>query len=155
MIRFDNVGLRYGSGPEILRDVSFYVLPGSFHFLTGPSGAGKTTIVDLLLRLYDPDNGEIRVDGINLKEYMLSSWLDRVGFVSQDTFVFHESVKNNIAFGMDRYSDEEIIEAAKAANLHLGWAAVKVPPRNPGEEARVQIVKMPLVTDKDLEPFKK
>ena len=68
MIRFDNVGLRYGSGPEILRDVTFHVLPGSFHFLTGPSGAGKTTLLRLLFMSLRPTRGLIFVFGENVSD---------------------------------------------------------------------------------------
>jgi ABC-type multidrug transport system fused ATPase/permease subunit len=73
---------------------------------------------DVFLRLFDPDKGEIKIDGVNLKEYKLSSWLSRIGLVSQDTFVFHDSVRNNITLGADGYSEEQIIQAAKSANAH-------------------------------------
>jgi ABC-type multidrug transport system fused ATPase/permease subunit len=68
--------------------------------------------------LFDADKGQIKIDGIDLKEYKLSSWLNRVGFVSQDTFVLHDTVKNNITFGSDGYSDKEVTQAAKSANAH-------------------------------------
>ena len=65
-----------------------------------------------------PDQGQISIDGVNLKEYKLSSWLSRIGLVSQDTFVFHDSIRNNITFGVDGYSEEQITQAAKSANAH-------------------------------------
>ena len=71
-----------------------------------------------MLRLFDADNGTISVDGVNLKEYKLSSWLGRIGFVSQDTFILHDTVRNNITFGSDGYSQEDIIKVAKSANVH-------------------------------------
>ncbi|GAG11435.1 unnamed protein product, partial [marine sediment metagenome] len=72
----------------------------------------------LLLRLFDPTKGEILIDGVDLREYRLSSWLNKVGYVSQDTFILNDTVKNNIAFGSDRYSHEEIVRAAKFADAH-------------------------------------
>jgi len=117
-IQFDHVAFTHKGRPRTVKDVSMTLEKGKTTAIVGASGAGKTTIVDLLLRLFDPDRGEIRIDGANLKEYKLSSWLSRIGFVSQETFVFHDTVKNNITFGLDRYSDEEIIQAAKYANAH-------------------------------------
>ncbi|HET9573363.1 MAG TPA: ATP-binding cassette domain-containing protein, partial [Methyloceanibacter sp.] len=87
MIRFDNVGLRYGSGPEILRDVTFHVLPGSFHFLTGPSGAGKTTLLRLLFMSLRPTRGLVFVLGENIAELSPAGRAElrrRIGIVFQD-----------------------------------------------------------------------
>jgi len=117
-IQFDHVFFSHKGRSKTIRDISITFEKSKTTAIVGPSGGGKTTIADLLLRLYDPDKGEIKIDGFNLKEYALSSWLSRIGFVSQDTFVFHDTVKNNIAFSPDKYSDEEIIEAAQAANAH-------------------------------------
>ena len=117
-IQLDDVSFSHKGRSKTIEDVSITFEKGKTTAIAGPSGAGKTTIVDLLLRLFDPDKGEIKIDGVNLKEYKLSSWLSRIGFVSQDTFIFHDSVRNNITFGPDRYADEEIIQAAKSANAH-------------------------------------
>ncbi len=101
MIRFDNVGLRYGSGPEILRDVAFHVLPGSFHFLTGPSGAGKTTLLRLLFMSLKPSRGLIFVFGENVVELSAaarSSLRRRIGIVFQDfRLLDHLTTWENVA----------------------------------------------------------
>jgi len=85
--------------------------------LVGPSGSGKSTIVNLLLRLYDADKGGLYIDDINIKEYDIFSFLKKIGFVSQDTFIFNSSIRDNIAFG-EQYTDQEVLEAAKSANAH-------------------------------------
>ena len=101
MIRFDNVGLRYGSGPEILRDVTFHVLPGSFHFLTGPSGAGKTTLLRLLFMSLRPSRGLIFVFGenvTNLSASGRSALRRRIGIVFQDfRLLDHLTTWENVA----------------------------------------------------------
>ncbi len=117
-IQLDNVSFTHKGRSKTIKDVSITLEKGKTTALIGPSGGGKTTIVDLLLRLFDADKGQIKIDGIDLKEYKLSSWLNRVGFVSQDTFVLHDTVKNNITFGSDGYSDKEVTQAAKSANAH-------------------------------------
>ncbi len=101
MIRFDNVGLRYGSGPEILRDVTFHVLPGSFHFLTGPSGAGKTSLLRLLFMSLRPSRGLIFVFGENVSEISTNSrsaLRRRIGIVFQDfRLLDHLTTWENVA----------------------------------------------------------
>ncbi|HEX9751965.1 MAG TPA: cell division ATP-binding protein FtsE [Methyloceanibacter sp.] len=101
MIRFDNVGLRYGSGPEILRDVTFHVLPGSFHFLTGPSGAGKTTLLRLLFMSLRPSRGLIFVFNENVAELSASgrsALRRRIGIVFQDfRLLDHLTTWENVA----------------------------------------------------------
>ena len=101
MIRFDNVGLRYGSGPEILRDVTLHVLPGSFHFLTGPSGAGKTTLLRLLFMSLKPSRGLIFVFGENVAELSASgrsALRRRIGIVFQDfRLLDHLTTWENVA----------------------------------------------------------
>ena len=101
MIRFDNVGLRYGSGPEILRDVTFHVQPGSFHFLTGPSGAGKTSLLRLLFMSLRPSRGLIFVFGENVSEISTngrSALRRRIGIVFQDfRLLDHLTTWENVA----------------------------------------------------------
>ena len=117
-IRLDSISFVHKGRSKTIEDVSITFEKGKTTAIVGASGSGKTTIVDLLVRLFDPDTGEIKIDGMNLKEYELSSWLSKIGFVSQDTFIFHDTIKNNIVFGADRYSEEEIIGAAKSAIAH-------------------------------------
>jgi cell division transport system ATP-binding protein len=101
VIRFDNVGLRYGSGPEILRDITFHVLPGSFHFLTGPSGAGKTSLLRLLFMSLRPTRGLIFVFGENVSEISTngrSALRRRIGIVFQDfRLLDHLTTWENVA----------------------------------------------------------
>ncbi|HEY8264001.1 MAG TPA: cell division ATP-binding protein FtsE [Methyloceanibacter sp.] len=101
MIRFENVGLRYGTGPEILRDVTFHILPGSFHFLTGPSGAGKTSLLRLLFMSIRPSRGLIFVFGENLSELTQGGRAElrrRIGIVFQDfRLLDHLTTWENVA----------------------------------------------------------
>ena len=85
--------------------------------LVGHSGSGKSTIISLLLRYYDVSDGRILFNGTDIREYDIETILARVGYVSQDTFIFNASIRENIAFGSD-YSDEQIITAAQRANIH-------------------------------------
>ena len=119
-IRFKCVAFSYDQNDKrILRDVNFYFPKGKTTALVGKSGSGKSTIVNLLLRFYDPQEGEILIDDCPLKNYRLGSFRQRVGIVSQDTFVFNDTVKNNIAFGAhDTPAEEKIVEAAKKAGAH-------------------------------------
>lgn len=119
-VRFVDVTFRYPGKPEppALRDVVLAIQAGKVTGLVGPSGAGKSTVVDLLVRLYEPTEGRITVDGVDLREYSLESWRRAIGFVSQDTFVFNASIRENIAFGMPDATDEQIIEAARQADAH-------------------------------------
>lgn len=117
-IRFEHVYFTHKERSPTVQDVSITLEKGKITAIVGPSGAGKTTIVDLILRLFDPDKGEIKIDGVNLKEYRISSWLSKIGLVSQDAFIFHDSVKNNITLGIKGYSKEQIVEAAESAKSH-------------------------------------
>lgn len=117
-IVFDGVSFRYQSGGEVLRDVRFTVRPGEKVALVGPSGVGKTTIAMLLARFYDPTEGRILLDGMDLREIRLRSLRQHIGLVLQDTFVMEGTVRDNIALGKPDASDDEIVEAAKLANAH-------------------------------------
>ena len=116
-IEFDNVTFAYKGRKKVLEDVSVTFGKGKTTAIVGRSGSGKTTIVNLLLRLYDVDQGEVRIDGVNIKQVKSVSWLDKIGFVSQDTFIFNDTIRNNITFG-SKYPDEEVIRVAKYADAH-------------------------------------
>ena len=117
-IAYEDVQFAYDE-ETVLDGVSFDVRRGEVVAIVGPSGAGKSTIVDLLPRFYDPQGGRITVDGIDIREARLSSLRGLFGYVSQETVIFHETVRANIAYGMlDRFSGEEIEAAARAANAH-------------------------------------
>src|SRR5690606_17156716 len=102
----------------LIDGISLHVRQGEQVALVGPSGAGKTTLMALLCRFYDPDAGAIRVDGNDLRELTQASLRRQIGVVLQDALLFNESVRNNIAYGRPEASLEEIVEVAKAAHAH-------------------------------------
>jgi len=100
-----------------LRNISFDIKPGEFVAVVGHSGAGKSTIASLLMRLYDVTEGQILIDGIDIRDLTLTSITDIFGIVSQETLMFNDTIKENICIN-NKYSDEEIINACKIANIH-------------------------------------
>ena len=116
-ISFDNVTFAYKGRGKILQEVSIDFEKGRTTAIVGRSGSGKTTVINLALRLFDVNQGEIKIDGVNIKEYRLASWLDKIGYVSQDTFIFNDTIRNNITFGLS-YSGEEVIKASTNADAH-------------------------------------
>ncbi len=118
-IRFENVSFHYDDAEElVLDDLNFSVEKGKIIAFVGPSGGGKSTLVDLIPRFYDPTKGKILIDDIDIKEYEIKSLRTMMGIVTQETILFNESIKNNIAYGLDDYPFEKIIEASKTANAH-------------------------------------
>ncbi|BAY87502.1 ABC transporter-related protein [Calothrix parasitica NIES-267] len=118
-IHFNSISFNYPNHDKlILQDVDLYLPRGTTLALVGGSGAGKSTVADLLPRFYDPTSGKITVDDTDLREFNLPSLRKAMGIVSQDTFLFNDSVKNNIAYGKPEASDEEVISAAKRANAY-------------------------------------
>lgn len=116
---FKNVSYHYDDAEElVVSDVSFEVKKGQIIALVGSSGAGKTTLVDLIPRFYDPMNGEILLDGINIKDISIESLRKLMGIVTQETVLFNESIINNIAYGLDDYPQRDIVRAARAANAN-------------------------------------
>ena len=116
-IRLEGVSFSYRPGEPVLDDVDLRVPVGTVVALVGPSGAGKTTLVDLIGRFYDPKAGRITVDGTDIKEFQLRSLRSSLGIVSQETVLFHDTVRSNIAYGVAA-SAEEIERAARAAHAH-------------------------------------
>lgn len=115
---FDQVHFTYpDSGIKALDDVSFEVLPGQSIAIVGTTGSGKTTIANLICRLYDVESGSLSVDGSEVEDYNLSSLRSQIGYVPQDVFLFSDTIENNIAFGHSSISKEEIVAAAKDADL--------------------------------------
>lgn len=117
-VLFENVDFEYEPGLPVLNNVSFEIKPGQTLALVGPTGAGKSTIVSLIPRFYDPTRGQVLIDGIDVCEMRLASVRRNVSMVLQDTFLFAGTVKENLRFGNEGASDEEIVVAAKAANAH-------------------------------------
>ncbi|WP_031496964.1 ABC transporter ATP-binding protein [Bryobacter aggregatus] len=115
-IRFENVSFSYEPGSPILKSLSFTIQPGQSAAFVGPTGAGKSTILSLIPRFYDPVSGVIKIDGVDLREYTQKSLRDQMSFVLQDNLLFHAPVWNNIAYGRPEASREEVICAAKEAN---------------------------------------
>jgi ATP-binding cassette subfamily B protein/subfamily B ATP-binding cassette protein MsbA len=118
-IQFENVTLQYlADQAPALQNVDFVMPKGSVTALVGGSGAGKSSIADLLTGLYDPTEGRITIDGVDLQAYSLASWRAHLGVVSQDTFIFNQPILDNIRYGKPEAMEVEVIEAAKAAHAH-------------------------------------
>ncbi len=117
-VRLDGVRFGYRDGPDVLRDIHIHVPAGETHAVVGATGAGKSTLVRLLLRFHDPREGTVRLDGHDVRSLTYRSLRSAMGYVSQDVFLFHGSVRDNIAYGRPGATDEEIEEAARQAEAH-------------------------------------
>ncbi|HXV61253.1 MAG TPA: ABC transporter ATP-binding protein [Vicinamibacteria bacterium] len=117
-VRFEDVGFAYGPGPQVLRRMSFAIEPGQRVALVGPSGIGKSTVVNLLLRFYDPTFGRVLIDGRDIREFRVGSLRSQISVVLQDSILFAASLGDNIAYGAPGCSREEIEAAARLANVH-------------------------------------
>lgn len=117
-VEFKNVTFGYEKHIPVLHNVSFKIKPGETIALVGPTGAGKTTITSLVSRFYDTNKGEVLIDGKNVKDVNLNSLRSQMGIMLQDTFLFSDTIKENIRYGKLDATEEEIIEAAKAVNAH-------------------------------------
>jgi subfamily B ATP-binding cassette protein MsbA len=116
-LRFEGVSFAYGDRP-VLRDLDLCVAAGEIHALVGPSGAGKTTLVSLIPRFYDPVAGRVSLDGVDLREASLRSLRNQVALVTQETILFNDSVRDNIAYGRSEVSQELVEVAARDAYAH-------------------------------------
>jgi subfamily B ATP-binding cassette protein MsbA len=117
-VAFEDVSFHYGTGEQVLREVSFEMQPGEVVALVGPSGAGKTSIANLIPRFYDPISGRVTVDGRDVREVNLASLRGQIAVVLQDTFLFNGTVRDNVIYGQPDASEDEMIAAAKAAYAH-------------------------------------
>ncbi|HUK60123.1 MAG TPA: ABC transporter ATP-binding protein/permease [Stellaceae bacterium] len=151
-IVFDHVSFAYDHRRTILHDLSFRVAPGHTVAIVGPSGAGKSTIARLLFRFYDVDRGAIRIDGQDLRDVSQDSLRRAIGVVPQDTVLFNDSIRYNIAYGRPGAPEDEIVEAARRARIHDFVAALPDGYRSPvgerglklsgGEKQRVAIARV-------------
>jgi ATP-binding cassette subfamily B multidrug efflux pump len=114
-VQFDDVSFRYKDDVPLIDNLSLDVAPGRMIAIVGPTGAGKTTLVNLLMRFYDVDRGAIRVDGVDIRELKRGALRRMFGMVLQDTWLFSGTIRENIAYGREQVSDEAIVNAAKAA----------------------------------------
>jgi ATP-binding cassette subfamily B protein len=116
-IAFEDVSFAYGDRPA-LRDVSFHIAPGQTAALVGPSGAGKTTITQLVPRFYIPQSGRVTIDGHDICDLDLTSLRNAIGIVTQETYLFHDTIGANLRYGRMDATEDDLIEASKAANIH-------------------------------------
>ena len=117
-ITYENVNFSYIPGEPVLEDISFEVKRGEVIALVGSSGAGKSTLFDLLPRFYDPVKGKITIDGVDIRDMQLASLRGLLGIVTQETYLFNDTITHNIAYGLNGIPQDEIIAAARAANAH-------------------------------------
>ncbi|MCJ7752148.1 MAG: ATP-binding cassette domain-containing protein, partial [Armatimonadetes bacterium] len=117
-IGFRDVAFEYPGGEEVLRGVSLEVEPGEIIALVGPSGAGKTSLANLIMRFYDPTEGRVEIDGRDVRGVTLHSLRSQIGLVPQETILFGGTIGENILYGRDGASEEAVVAAARAANAH-------------------------------------
>ncbi|SEG37316.1 ATP-binding cassette, subfamily B [Bryocella elongata] len=124
-ITFNHLDFAYPTGPEVLHDITLTIPAGSSLAITGPTGSGKTTLVSLIPRLSEAAPGMVRIDGRPIREYPLEVLRHAIGFVPQETFLFSETVRENVAFGVEGASEESILAATQAA--HIGTEILEFP----------------------------
>ncbi|CDO30013.1 ABC transporter ATP-binding protein [Mycolicibacterium vulneris] len=123
-ISFDRVAFAYDSENPVLREVTFEVQPGQLVGVVGHTGSGKSSLVSLIPRFYDPSAGTVRIDGVDLRDYKLHELRSQIAYVLQDTVLFRGTIRDNIAFGRPDADDDEIVKMAKLANAHEFIAAM-------------------------------
>ncbi|HQY94059.1 ABC transporter ATP-binding protein [Caldilinea sp.] len=117
-VTLEHVSFAYQSSDRVLHDIHFEAPPGKTIALVGPTGSGKSTVVSLLPRFYDPSGGRVLIDGIDVRTIQLQSLRSHIGMVLQEPFLFSTTIRENIAYGIENVADDEVITAAKAANAH-------------------------------------
>ena len=117
-IRAEHVGFAYDPRQPVLKDVSFEAKPGELVAIVGPTGAGKTTVMNLLHRFYDPTEGSITIDGQDLRQVTMDSWYRQIALVPQETILFGGTILDNIRYGNEKASQEEVVTASRAAHAH-------------------------------------
>ena len=117
-VLFERVHFRYGTGDKVLEDISFHMAPGEMVALVGPSGAGKTSIANLLCHFYEPEKGSITIDGRDLRQIGIDSLRHNIAVVLQDTFLFNTTVRENLLYGAPHTGEAEMIAASRAAHCH-------------------------------------
>lgn len=118
-IQFDKVSFTYAdTGIKALQEVSFEIMPGEFVAIIGRTGSGKSTLANLIMRMYDATSGQISIDGRPIKDVNIQNYRDQVGFVPQEVFLFSDTIRNNIGFGLDQVSEQQVEEAAKNAAVY-------------------------------------
>jgi ABC-type multidrug transport system fused ATPase/permease subunit len=115
-IEFEHVAFWYSADAPVLSDVSFHISPGQMVGIVGPTGGGKSTVVSLIPRFYDPTSGTVKIDGVDIREYRFHELREQIGYVLQETVLFEGTVHDNIAYGKKGVSEAQVIEAAKLAN---------------------------------------
>jgi len=116
-LQFSGVGFGYVANQSVLHNLNFEINHGEMVGIIGPSGVGKTTVVDLMLRLLTPTSGQLLVDDVPATEIRLDQWRSKIGYVSQDIFLMNETIKNNIRFYNQNLTEQEIVTAAQMANI--------------------------------------
>jgi len=117
-IEFDDVAFAYASDAPVLQRVSFTIKPGQMAGIVGATGGGKSTIVSLIPRFYDPTAGTVKIDGVDIRQYKLQAMRNQIGYVLQETVLFRGTIRDNIAYGRAGATQDEILEAARLANAH-------------------------------------
>ena len=117
-INFENVSFSYQKGVQVLDNISFSVEPGTMTALVGESGVGKTTVTNLIPRLYEISDGSIRIDGYDIKDISMDSLRKQIGIVMQEPYLFNDTIEENLKYGRDNISQDEMVEACKAAYIH-------------------------------------
>jgi subfamily B ATP-binding cassette protein MsbA len=116
-VRFENVSFKYDD-KDVLKNISLQVRVGDVAAFVGPSGTGKTTLVNLIPRFYDVSSGRVTIDGVDLRDCTLKSLMEQIGIVTQETILFNDTVAANIAYGSSAHTRDDVIKAARIANAH-------------------------------------